>query len=178
MELKRVSDIDLAWTVFRQGQLTDDENRSNYTRDQFDFAWPLWTNFYYLKSKDDIVCFCGARKFKNNLLRIFDRYYVFPDYRSNTLRHSEHSILLVSQMIDDALSLNMQPFISIQELRKRRSLEMAVYRFNKYLNKDTKLKVLDGLYCTVPELKNKSTSWQNVATVYPYKISLERKYEQ
>lgn len=175
MDLKRVDSKDLAWAIFRQGQLSNDENRLNYTKNQFDIAWPLWTNFYYLKDKRDIVCFCGARKFGRDQVRIFDRYYVFPDYRSNSLKHSEHSAVMVREMIDDAIKIKLQPFISIQELRKRRSLELAVNKFNKYLEKDVQLKVLDGLYCTVPKSKDKPSSWQNIATISPYKISLEKK---
>lgn len=177
MDLRRVDNKDLAWTIFRQGQLSNDENRLNYTKGQFDIAWPLWTNFYYLEDKGDMVCFCGARKFGRDLVRIFDRYYVFPDYRSNSLKHSEHSVVMVKEMIDDAIEIELQPFISIQELRKRRSLELAVDRFNKYLNDDVRLKVLDGIYCTVPKYREKPSSWQNIATISPYKISLEKKDE-
>lgn len=178
MEIKNINDKETAWSLFREGQLTDDYNRLNYTTEQFKVAWSEWINFYALYDKDDPVCFCGARKFGNSLVRIFDRYYIFPDYRSNNLKHATHSTLMIKRMIHDSFSNNLQPFISIQEYRKRGSLTIAVKKFNKYLDNNKQLKVLDGLYCTVPSQKQKVTSWQNIATTYPFTVSLEHKNEQ
>ena len=48
MEFKKIEDKELARLIFIQGQLTEDENRNNYSVDQFNLGWNDWTSFYVL----------------------------------------------------------------------------------------------------------------------------------
>ena len=74
---------------------------------------------------------------------------------------------IVSRLVDDCKEAELIPFFSIE--KGRRTIELAVKKFNKNLLEADHFKVLDGLYSTVPN------SWQNIATTYPYAILLERK---
>ena len=75
----------------------------------------------------------------------------------------------------------MIPFFSIQTLKKRKALKVAVKEFNKTLDKDHQFYILDGLYCTVhgkcliAGKEHKLHSWQNIAIQKPFKIDLKKK---
>ena len=171
MHLEIVSDKALAKFIFTQGSLTDDTNSKNYTPKQFEIAWPLWLNFYVLYDGSDVVCFTGIRKFAGGYARIFDRYFIEPDYRLKSLAHNEYSLYMVQTMCDDVIASNMIPFFSIQEEKKRRALEVAVLKFNKCLSSKNAFHVLDGMYNTVTI----GCSWQNIAIQKPHNINLKRK---
>jgi hypothetical protein len=62
--------------------LTKDSNKPNYTETEFNIAWNNWLNFYVLyDDKDNVISFCGIRKFDGGYGRIFDRYFCMPEYR-------------------------------------------------------------------------------------------------
>ena len=168
MKLKIISDKNKAKYIFMTGLLTEDNNKPNYTETEFNIAWNNWLNFYVLyDDKDNVISFCGIRKFDGGYGRIFDRYFIMPEYRYNSLRHKEYSLDIVTQLVDDCKKAKLIPFFSIE--KGRRTIELAVKKFNKHLLKEDQLKVLPGLYGTTP------TSWQNIATPYPYGTHLKRK---
>jgi len=172
MECKIIKDIDFAKSIFTVASFVNDYNSKNYNEKQFDSSWKKWLNFYVLYDIDKVVAFCGIRKFDNNYARIFDRYFISPEYRNNSLSHKEYSVNMVKTLVDDCISKGYQPFFSIQTRRKRRSTDMAVKTFNKHIEQE--FRVLDGLYCTVPNSKDNPDCWQNIATISPYEICLEK----
>lgn len=175
MEFKKIEDKELARLIFIQGQLTEDENRNNYSVDQFNLGWNDWTSFYVLYDNLKVVAFCGVRQFDGGYARIFDRYFVFQKYRNNSLAHQKWSSNMIELLVDECIDKGYQPFFSIQTQKKRRAAEVAVKTFNKYIKHQ--FKVLDYVYCTVPTNKEDPNCWQNIATIAPYKISLEKKDE-
>ena len=180
MEFKKIEDKELARLIFIQGQLTEDENRNNYSVDQFNLGWNDWTSFFVLYDNLKVVAFCGVRQFDGGYARIFDRYFVHREYRSKVLKHNEYSLIMLRAQIDNCNIYNNIPFFSIQDLHKRKALKMAVLKFNKVLNTEEKFHVLDGLYNTVPNGTSwpaKVTSWQNIAIQQPHQINLEQKHD-
>jgi|TARA_B110000908_G_scaffold69894_1_gene84291 hypothetical protein len=177
VEFKIVRDKELAKLIFIQGHLTNDENKNNYTVDQFEKAWAKWIGFYVLYDDVHVVAFCGIRKFDNHEARIFDRYFVMPDYRKGSLAHAEWSSIMVETLVNDCIENGYKPFFSIQTAKKRRAIDVAVLKFNKYTKDTHEFKVLHGLYCTVPTSRDDPTCWQNIATISPYSISLEKQHE-
>ena len=167
MNLQIISDYRKAKNIFMIARLYEDSNRKNYTEEEFNLAWRNWLNFYVLYDNDNVIGFCGTRKFNGGYGRIFDRYFIIPEYRNNSLAHKEYSLDIVSRLVDDCKEAELIPFFSIE--KGRRTIELAVKKFNKNLLEADHFKVLDGLYSTVPN------SWQNIATTYPYAILLERK---
>jgi hypothetical protein len=175
VNFKLITDKKLAKYIFNQAHLTDDDNRNNYTVDQFDKAWAKWIGFYVLYDEVNVVAFCGIRKFNNQEARIFDRYFVTPHYRSNSLAHTEWASIMVNKLVDDCINNGYQPFFSIQTAKKRNSIQTAVSTLNKHIISE--FRVLDGLYCTVPTSRDDPNCWQNIATISPYSISLEKQNE-
>jgi|TARA_B110000285_G_scaffold201441_1_gene236083 hypothetical protein len=167
MNLQIISDKNKAKDIFVTAMMYDDNNRLNYTEDEFNTAWKKWLNFYVLYDDKNVIGFCGIRKFEGGYGRIFDRYFIMPEYRYDSLRHKEYSLDIVSRLMHDCKEANLIPFFSIE--KGRRIIELAVKKFNNKLLKEDQLKVLPGLYGTTP------TSWQNIATPYPYGTHLKRK---
>ena len=167
MDLKIISDYRKAKQIFMTALMYYDNNRSNYTEKEFNIAWNKWLNFYVLYDNNDVIGFCGTRKFNDGYARIFDRYFIMPEYRYDSLRHKEYSLDIVKKLVDDCKEANLIPFFSIE--KGKRTTELAVKKFNKHLSKEDHFKVLDGLYNTMPD------SWQNIATIYPYITLLKRK---
>jgi len=175
VEFKIIKDKAKAKHIYIQASLTSDENHANYSEEQFEKAWSAWIGFYVLYNKLDPIAFCGIRIFDDQYSRIFDRYFVFPKYRNNSLAHQKWSSNMIELLVDECIDKGYQPFFSIQTQKKRRAAEVAVKTFNKYIKHQ--FKVLDYVYCTVPTNKEDPNCWQNIATIAPYKISLEKKDE-
>ena len=126
MEFKKIEDKELARLIFIQGQLTEDENINNYSVDQFNLGWNDWTSFFVLYDNLKVVAFCGVRQFDGGYARIFDRYFVFPKYRNNSLAHQKWSSNMIELLVDECIDKGYQPFFSIQTRKKRRAAEVAV----------------------------------------------------
>ena len=153
-ELKIIKDKEEANRIFTQGSLTGDTNSKNYTQKHFDKSWPTYLVFMVLYDGEDPIAFSGAKDY-GRFARIFDRWFVFPEYRQCGLGDNEwckQFIIPLMDNIDDKI-----PFISMEFSRRKPALEKAVKAWNKVLPVEKHLRVLDGLYETVPN------SWQNIA---------------
>jgi len=172
MKLKIISDKNKAKYIFMTGLLTEDNNKPNYTETEFNIAWNNWLNFYVLyDDKDNVISFCGIRKFDGGYGRIFDRYFCMPEYRIPSFLNEDEVYIFyfLPKLMIDCRKAGLIPFFSIQSDKKKKVSKLVVKKFNKLLPHEDKFKVLDGLYCTAPG------SWQNVAMTYPYKTLLKRK---
>ena len=167
MHLEIISDYRKAKRIFMTAMMYDDINRYNYTEYEFNLAWKSWLNFYVLYNEDDVVVFCGIRKFNGGYGRIFDRYFIMPEYRYDSLRSRWYGLDIVSRLVDDCKEANLTPFFSIE--KGRRSTELAAQRFNKHLLEEDHFRILDGLYETMPN------SWQHIAIPYPCGTIFKRK---
>lgn len=153
-ELKIVSDKEVANHIFTQGSLTGDTNSKNYTQKNFDKSWPGYLVFMVLYDGEDVIAFGGAKDY-GKFARIFDRWFVFPEYRQCGLGDNEwckQFIIPLMEHIGDRI-----PFISMEFARRRPVLQKAVDAWNEVLPADKELHILDGLYETV------NNSWQNIA---------------
>ena len=152
--------------IFCEAFMFDDRNAKNYSEHQFELGYRQWIGFFTLQDAEKVVAFCGIRQY-GAYARIFDRYFVHPDYRKQGLDISEHSTLLVNILINSCE--DKIPFFSIEHRSKRPALLRAIDRFNSALSTDKQFHALDGLYQTAPN------SWQNIAILKPHKsIDLER----
>ena len=166
MEVKQVFSKHDAMLIFCEAFMFDHKNAKNYSPAQFELAWASWLGFFVLYDNDDPVAFCGIRQYRR-YARVFDRYFVYPQYRHQYLSTAEHSMLLVNNLIN--MCNDKIPFFSIEHRSKRPALLKAIARFNSVLPKDKQFHALDGLYETAPN------SWQNVAILKPFtNIDLER----
>lgn len=152
-----VHDKETAKYIFLEANLTCDKNKNNYTIDQFERAWNNWTGFY-LQPK---ICFAGVRRYGSKLRRIFDRYFVYPEARSNNLQHRQYATDILKEMLSDCDGI---PFFSIEN--HRASIIEAVERFNENLNEQY-FEVLEDKYITA----GKSHQW--IAVKKGYKEEIE-----
>lgn len=166
MDVKQILDKQQAKYIFCQAFMFDDRNAKNYSQDQFELGWKDWLGFFTLQDERSVISFCGIRQYGNHA-RIFDRYFVYPDYRKQGLDIAEHSVLLVKTLINSCE--DKIPFFSIEHRSKRLALLRAIDKFNSVLPVDKHFHALNGLYQTAPN------SWQNIAILKPHKsIDLER----
>ena len=166
MDVKQILDKQQAKYIFCQAFMFDDRNAKNYSQYEFEQGWKDWIGFFTLQQNNTTVAFCGIRQY-GNYARIFDRYFVYPDYRKQSLDVAEHSMLLVNTLINRCE--DKIPFFSIEHRIKRPALLKAIDRFNSILPQDKHFHALDGLYQTFPN------SWQNIAILKPFNsIDLER----
>ena len=166
MDVRQIFSKQEAKRIFCEAFMFDDRNAKNYSQEQFELGWKQWLGFFVLQDANKTVAFCGIRQYGNHA-RIFDRYFVHPDYRKQGLDIAEHSMLLVKTLINSCE--DKIPFFSIEHRSKRPALLRAIDRFNSVLPVDKQFHALDGLYQTAPN------SWQNIAILKPHKsIDLER----
>lgn len=97
---------DEAEYLFSIAAASGDRTARNYES----LAWDEYISFYVI----DDVCFGGVRRFDNGCARVLDRYFVFPDARSKSLKHSEHITLMLGQMVADAEEAGYKPFFSTE----------------------------------------------------------------
>lgn len=174
MECRIIKDKKIAKSFFKIANNTNDYNSKNYNENYFEKSWQNWLNFYALYDTNKVVAFCGARKFDSKYVRIFDRYFITPEYRHKGLFHNEYYLKFIDILISDCEKYNFIPFFSIQNENKINSIKIAIKKINKYL-KTNKFYLLNGLYCTAPNSRDSIDSWQNIAIQYPHTINLENK---
>ena len=64
------------------------KNSVNYTIDKMKKRWEKYLTFTLLTYYNKPLAFAGIYDYGNNLVRICDRYYVFPEYRNINLSFS------------------------------------------------------------------------------------------
>lgn len=161
MIVRQVTDRSIAKNIFTQGLLSGDKNSKNYSLSQFELGWDKeWKSFFVLYDNDKPVSFCAIRDY-GEYVRIFDRYYVFPKYRNNSLKHDEKCKMFINELINKKYIGSKIPFFSIEHKVKRPAILKAVESVNAELPADKHFHTLDGLYETVPN------SWQNIAIQKP-----------
>ena len=176
MEFKRIEDYWEAVSIFTRGAMTDDENAKNYTAQQFERAWPKYTvGFFVFFDGNEPAAFCGVRDYGDKYARIFDRYFIEPDYRKPSLSHRHllrnprargegiFSPLMLPTLTQAVIEADRIPFFSTQWTSKRRAFTTIVDSFNKELT-DMKYHVLDGEYETAHE------SYQLIAMLDPHRL--------
>tara|TARA_B110000238_G_C16109109_1_gene431861 strand:- start:266 stop:769 length:504 start_codon:yes stop_codon:yes gene_type:complete len=150
MEFKQITDYDVARYIFTQGYLTGDRNSKNHSVKQFDKGMKEWLGFFVLYDGDDPVLFTTIRKF-GKYARIFDRYMVFPEYRSNGLGDNQWNQTIINPILDHVG--DHIPFFSIERVNRRGSIAKATRSINEVLPQSKQFHVLDGMYETVHNSK-------------------------
>lgn len=134
------------------------QNSNNYSQHEMKKRWEKYLTFTLLTYHDNPLAFAGIYNYDNNLVRVCDRYYVFPKYRNINLSFKQRPAnnWIIPHHHKYATSRGHQCFFSIQTLKKRRAMERSV-KYVEHLG----FKLLDGLYATCnPKNEN---CWQNIA---------------
>ena len=166
MRLVPITDKDLTRHIFTQGYFTSDKNSKNYSINDFNYSWDKWLKFFVLYDGESVVGFSGIRDY-GNYARIFDRYFIFPEYRKPGFGDGEYCQIFVKDLVSNVSG--KVPFFSIDHAPKRSVLFNAIGSCNSVLPSDQQFHALPGLYKTAPN------SWQNVAIQKPHlTIDLKR----
>lgn len=135
------------------------QNSKNYSYENMKKRWDKYLTFTLLTYYNRPLAFAGVYDYGNDLVRICDRYYVFPMYRNInlSLRQRPANNWIIPHHHKYAKTNNYECFFSIQTLKKRRAMQKSV-KHVEYLG----FKLLDGLYATCnPKSEN---CWQNIAS--------------
>ena len=165
MQVKQITDKQRALEIFCEASMCGDRNASNYSLAEFELGWAAWLGFYTLG--DSPTAFCGVRDF-GKYGRVFDRYFVYPEFRKPGVAYNHFCQLIIPSLIEACG--DKIPFFSIEHATKRGVLETAVASCNEVLPDSAKFHCLPGLYETA------ANSWQNIAIQVSHTtIDLNRK---
>ena len=163
--IRRIENDEASY-LFGIARRDDHKNSKNYLEKRI----KDYIAIHVYENDNDIIAFSGIYPFQNNFCRVADRTFVMKEYRSKGLNSLGHGQFLSRNLLPVqtklALELGYNPFYSIQERKRRKSLELSVNDFN--LNNDYTFyyTVLDGMYYTCDEyVEGKESCWQNVATL-------------
>ena len=134
-------------------------NSENYSLKNMEKRWGKYLTFSLLTYDNNPLAFAGVYDWGNNLVRVCDRYYVFPFYRNNNLSYAKRPAnnYVIPKQHEYAVSRGYECFFSIQTVKKRRAMMKSVEKV-EYLG----FKLLDGLYATCnPKCES---CWQNIAS--------------
>lgn len=162
--IRRIDDEEASF-LFNIARIDDHRNSKNYQEKRI----RDYLAIHVYENDRDIIAFSGVFPFQDNFCRVADRTFVMKEYRSKGLNSLGHGQFLSRNLLPVqtklALELGYNPFYSIQERKRRKSLELSVDDFNRH-NHDSYYKVLDGMYYTCDEyVEEKESCWQNVAVL-------------
>lgn len=160
--IRRINDREASF-LFEIARMDKHRNSGNYQEKRI----KDYIAIHVYENDKDVIAFSGMFPFKDNFCRVADRTFVMKEYRSKGLNSLGHGQFLSRNLLPIqtklALKLGYIPFYSIQERKRRKSLELSVNDFNRHNNK-LHYKVLDGMYYTCNEyIEGKESCWQNVA---------------
>jgi len=162
--IRRIDDKEASF-LFNIARIDDHRNSKNYQEKRI----KDYLAIHVYENDRDIIAFSGVFPFQDNFCRVADRTFVMKEYRSKGLNSLGHGQFLSRNLLPVqtklALELGYTPFYSIQERKRRKSLELSVDDFNRH-NNDSRYKVLDGMYYTCDEyVEGNENCWQNVAVL-------------
>lgn len=171
MKLRVVESLDEMIPTFEAASATDHPNAYNYRVDAFRMRWKHYELFTVLEDGSGVLSFCGVASYghinrggtKIKLVRVADRLFTFDRNRKKTL--SMHHVTIrpavdyfIPYHTKWAFEQGYEAFFSVQEQRKRASMERVVNMLDPALG----YRMLPDLYCTTPNPEHE-LSWQNVA---------------
>lgn len=136
-----------------------------------------YIRFDVLYFRNDVVSFSGLWYHDdwNDCVRAADRYYIFKKYRSNSLSSkpelSAASDFFIPTQFKTAVDWGLNPFISIQNIKKKKS----IYHIKNLLKNKHNLNciVLDRLRYTCIGNVNNENCWQNILTLESCKDNVD-----
>lgn len=163
--IRRINDREASF-LFGIARMDEHRNNRNYQEKRI----KDYLAIHVYENDRDIIAFSGIFPFQDNFCRVADRTFVMKEYRSKGLNSLGHGQFLSRNLLPIqtklALELGYSPFYSIQERKRRKSLELSVDDFNRHNNDKLLYEVLDGMYYTCDEyVEGKESCWQNVAVL-------------
>ena len=126
-----------------------------------------YIHFHVLYKDKEPVAFSGMfiHPVFKNFVRICDRTYYYPEYRSNSLQRPKidaASRFFIPLQYKLAYEHNLKPFLSIQENNRRASLIWLIDHVNKLNSLD--LVILHGLrFVGLKNISSDLKLWHNIA---------------
>ena len=104
------------------------QNSNNYSYDNMKKRWDKYLTFTLLTYYKNPLAFAGVYNYGNNLVRICDRYYVFPQYRNInlSLKQRPANNWIIPYHHKYSKLNNYECFFSIQTLKKRKAMQKSV----------------------------------------------------
>tara|TARA_B100000424_G_scaffold271148_1_gene272692 strand:- start:2562 stop:3155 length:594 start_codon:yes stop_codon:yes gene_type:complete len=161
---------------------TNHTNQNNYSN--IDKRLKGYVRFDVLYLGNEVVSFSGLWSHDKwgKIARAADRYYIFKKYRSKSLMPnyevSAASKIFIPKQFKTALELNLNPFVSIQNIKRNRDIEILKRRLKQMHNLNCV--ILEKLRYTCVTGSSSINCWQNILTlksckdavdaVLPYKL--------
>ncbi|WP_438964657.1 hypothetical protein [Winogradskyella sp.] len=128
-----------------------------------------YIRFDVMYYEDDIVSFSGLWTHDkwNDCARAADRYYIFKKYRCKTIASKPNmfaaSQSFIPKQFKTATEWGLNPFVSIQNIRKRKAINITRDRLK--INHNLDCVILDGLRYTCINRSGSQNCWQNILTL-------------
>ena len=139
-----------------------DYNSNNYDVDEMRKRWPNYKMFNVLEHNGKVISFSGVYDYKQNLVRVCDRLFTWPEYRKRFMSKEVKEKIrpaadyFIPYQTKWAGSRGYDCFFSVQTSKKRNGSQ----RITNLLDKSLGYNLLPGLYQTS---SNEITGWQNVS---------------
>ena len=172
IEIKSIIDDKyLLQYLFYKASMDTHKNSDNYKN--INERLKNYIDFHVVLHDNRPICFGGMYKnpkWPQNIVRVLDRAYFFDVIRGKTLYKRPNKLntsiskIMLPVQTKKSISLSLIPFYSIQDYRRKKSINLSVNFYNE--NNVPKYKVLSGLYCTTNnQYEMNRNDWQTVATL-------------
>lgn len=183
IEIKSIINDEILLTyLFKRASEDKHKNSVNYKN--LEKRLNRYIDFHCVLYNNRPLCFGGMYKdpeWPDNIVRVLDRVYFFDIVRSKSLYKRPNDLntapskIMLPLQTEIALSKSLIPFYSIQNYKRKKSMELSVGFYNE--NNLPKYTILPGVYCTTnsPHIFD-SNKWQTVATLEQYKNDIPLPY--
>ena len=183
IEIKSIIDDKyLLQYLFHKASMDTHKNSDNYKN--INERLKNYIDFHVVLHDNRPICFAGMYKnpkWPQNIVRVLDRAYFFDVIRGKTLYKRPNKLntsiskIMLPVQTKKSISLSLIPFYSIQDYRRKKSINLSVNFYNE--NNVPKYKVLSGLYCTTNnQYEMNRNDWQTVATLEPHQNNFNLPY--
>ena len=123
--------------LLEKASAEDHHNSVNYSPEKMEKRWENYKEFNILRSEGKVVAFGGVYAYGEELVRVVDRFYIFPEYRTRGLAKLPRPVLRpgIDGLIPyqtEKYSHAYECFISVQEKRKRNFLRKHAEKMKGY----------------------------------------------
>ena len=127
--IRRIENDEASY-LFGIARRDDHKNSKNYLEKRI----KDYIAIHVYENDNDIIAFSGIFPFQNNFCRVADRTFVMKEYRSKGLNSLGHGQFLSRNLLPVqtklALELGYNPFYSIQERKRRKSIRTKFRKSN------------------------------------------------
>jgi len=160
-----IDDYDEIERLFKIASQDNHRNSKNYI--DIEKRYSKYIAFHAIYDDDGPLSFSGMYHGWKDIVRILDRFYIFDRLRKKSINSANRKIkpagtYFIPEQTKIAEQMNLIPFFSVQELKRRGSIQLIIDGIDGHHN----YRLLDNMYwtCHTP-IDTKECCWQSVGSI-------------